>query len=118
MFRKVLREAAKRAGVTKPVTITNFRKSSASYLASQNMDQAHIEDHHGWTRGSGVASRYVAVSEVILTVSSPVHTAWTWRRNLPIQSLRPSAHCQRETPRHEEFCVWYGQALEPGADTM
>ena len=51
MFRKVPREAAKWAGVSKPVTFTNFRKSSTSHLASQGVNQAVLEDHHGWTRG-------------------------------------------------------------------
>jgi len=55
MFTKTLEGAAEDAGVDKPVTFTNFRKSSASYLASQGMNQAHIEDHHGWVRGSDVA---------------------------------------------------------------
>lgn len=43
------------------MTPTVFRKSSASYLASQNVSQAHLEDHHGWTRGSKIAARYIAV---------------------------------------------------------
>jgi len=55
MFTKILEGAAEDAGVDKPVTFTNFRKSSASYLASQGMNQGHIEDHHGWVRGSDVA---------------------------------------------------------------
>ena len=44
-----------------PPTPTQFRKSSASYLASQNVNQTFIEDHHGWVRGSDKAARYVAV---------------------------------------------------------
>lgn len=54
MFTKTLEGAAEDAGVDRPVTFTSFRKSSASYLASQGMNQAHIEDHHGWVRGSDV----------------------------------------------------------------
>ena len=61
MFTKTLEGAAEDAGVDRPVTFTSFRKSSASYLALQGMNQAHIEDHHGWVRGSDVASRYVSV---------------------------------------------------------
>lgn len=60
MIYKAFRESAKRAGVTKPVTLTNFRKSSAAFLAARNLNQAHIEDHHGWVRGSSVASRYIS----------------------------------------------------------
>lgn len=72
MVYKLFQEAAARAwdvdidehgigALPKPVTLTNFRKSSASHLASKGMNQAHIEDHHGWVRGSKVASRYVSV---------------------------------------------------------
>ncbi|ELZ26672.1 integrase family protein [Halogeometricum pallidum JCM 14848] len=116
MFRKLLIEAADRAGVTKPVTITNFRKSSASFLASQNVNQARIEDHHGWTRGSSVASRYIAI------FGGESDRALARAHGLDVEDETPDPiapnecpRCQRETPRHEEFCVWCGQALEPGA---
>ncbi|ELZ93960.1 integrase family protein [Haloferax mucosum ATCC BAA-1512] len=46
-LRDILKDAARRAGVSRPVTPTNFRKSSASYLASQGVSQAHLEQHHG-----------------------------------------------------------------------
>ncbi len=59
---KILKKHARKAGVNHcDVTFTRMRKSSASYLASDGVNQAHIEDHHGWDRGSDVASRYVAV---------------------------------------------------------
>ena len=58
---KVFDNAAERAGVSNPVTLTGFRKSSAAFLASRNLNQAHIENHHGWVRGSKVAARYISV---------------------------------------------------------
>lgn len=63
MLRKALYEAGRRAVVDLPSkpTPTRLRKSSASYLASQNVNQAFLEDHHGWVRGSDKAARYVAV---------------------------------------------------------
>lgn len=61
MIYKTFDKYAERAGVTRPVTLTNFRKSSAAFLASRNLNQAHIEDHHGWVRGSDAAARYIAV---------------------------------------------------------
>lgn len=60
-LRKSLREAAERARVTKPVTFTNYRKSSAAHLASSGVNQAHIEQHHGWSHGSSVAAHYITV---------------------------------------------------------
>jgi len=63
MLRKALYEAGDRADVQLPAkpTPTRFRKSSASYLASQNVNQAFLEDHHGWVTGSDKAARYVTV---------------------------------------------------------
>lgn len=116
MMLKVLKESADRAGVDRPVTPTNLRKSSASYLASEGMSQSHLEEHHGWVRGSDSASRYVAVfgaaadnelarihgRDVSETESDPVG---------PIQCPR----CDRDTPREKDFCVWCQQALSAEA---
>lgn len=64
--RNYIRDALKRLAdeadmrpPSKPVP-TRFRKSSASYLASQNVNQAFLEDHHGWVRGSDKAARYIS----------------------------------------------------------
>lgn len=115
MITKMFSEPAKRAGISKPVTLTNFRKSAASYLASRGMNQAHMEDHHGWVRGSKVASRYVAVFATdadrelarlhgveIPDEDEPDPTA-------PIECVR----CGERTPRDRDLCVWCGQALSP-----
>lgn len=116
MFRKALNQAANKADVTKPVTFTNFRKSSASHLASQNMNQAHIEDHHGWQRGSDVAARYVSIfgedSDRELAQAHGVEIEEDASDSVaPITCPR----CRQDTPREEEFCVWCGQALERDA---
>jgi len=50
--RSIFDDVAQRAGVTKPVTPTNFRKSNASWLADKGMNQAYIEDRQGRKRGS------------------------------------------------------------------
>ena len=111
---KILKKHARKAGITHTdVTFTRMRKSSASYLASDGVNQAHIEDHHGWDRGSDVASRYVAVFgdandravakahgvDVEEDESDPI---------APVECPR----CRRETPRDEPTCVWCGQAMD------
>lgn len=116
MITKMLKEPAERAGVTKPITLTNLRKSSASHLASRGMNQAHIEDHHGWVRGSKVASRYVSVfAEDADRELARIH-------GLDIEDDKPDPtaprecpRCGEQTPRNRDLCVWCGQALEPGA---
>lgn len=116
MKARMLADPAGRAGVSKPVTPTNFRKSTASHLASQGMNQAHIEDHHGWVRGSKVASRYVSV------FSSDADRELARVHGMDVEAEEPDPtapltcpRCGKDTPRERELCVWCGQALEPGA---
>lgn len=110
-------KAADRADVDKPVTLTNFRKSSASFMASRGMNQAHLEQRYGWVRGSKTASRYVSV----FAEESELETARVWGKEIeegdepepldPVECPR----CDKETPRDRDLCVWCGQALEAGA---
>jgi len=115
-MRDRVRRAARKAEVRKPVNFTNFRKSCASYLASEGMSQAHLEERMGWERGSDVASRYVSVfgeqSELEFAKIHGIDVSEEENEPLgPVECPR----CDKETPREEDFCVWCGQALEPGA---
>lgn len=114
---KMLKEPARKAGITHTeVTFTRMRKSSASYLASQGVPQAHLEDHHGWSRGSDVAARYIAVfAEANDRAIASAH-------GLDVEEDEPDPispltcpRCQQETPRDEDMCVWCGQALDHSA---
>lgn len=116
MFRKILETAANRAEVARPVTLSNFRKSCASYLASQNVNQTHIENHMGWKRGSDVAARYVAV----FGKESEREIAKAYGADVEEDEPDPLApvtcpRCTRETPRSEDRCMWCGQVLDPAA---
>lgn len=120
MFRKILESAAERADVTKPVTLSNFRKSCASYLASQNVNQAHIEDHMGWKRGSSVAARYVAIfgGDSEREIAKAYGAEISEDEDDPIAPI-DCPRCQRETPRDQDCCMWCGQALSPeGVEKM
>jgi len=117
MLTKMFKEPAKRAGVSKPVTLTNFRKSSASYLASRGVNQPQIEDHHGWVRGSDAAARYIAVfGEAADRELARVHGMDVADEDEP-DEIAPldCPRCGKETPRARDLCVWCGQALEPDA---
>lgn len=116
MGRKIPRQAADHAGVDKPVTFTNFRKSSASFLASRGVNQPVLEDHHGWTRGSTVAGRYISV----FAEASDRELARAHGVDVSEEEPDPIAavvcpRCEKETPRSESFCMWCRQALEHGA---
>ena len=119
MIRKALREAASRADVTRPITPTNFRKSSASHLASEGVSQAHLENHHGWTRGSDVAARYIAV----FGDASDREIAAAHGVDVSADESDPTAplecpRCERKTPRDEPRCVWCSQAVsQAGLET-
>ncbi|MFB6134431.1 MAG: tyrosine-type recombinase/integrase [Halanaeroarchaeum sp.] len=116
MFRKILETAAERAEVTRPVTLSNFRKSCASYLASQNVNQPNIEDHMGWTRGSSIAARYVAVfgteneRQIAKAYGADVEESEP-EPIAPVECVR----CKRETPKDRDRCMWCGQLLTPEA---
>lgn len=113
-FLQLFKEAGSRAGVAQPVTPTNFRKSSASHLASRGMNQAHLEDHHGWSRGSEAASRYISIFSgdagrelarahglEVAEESRPEPTA-------PVECPR----CGQQTPREESSCIHCGQFVD------
>jgi len=110
---KMIRKPGLRAGITHtPITYTRMRKSSASYLASQNVNQAHLEQHHGWKRGSTIASRYIAV----FSEANDLEIARAHGVDVHQETADPTApltcpRCRKETPRHEGLCVWCGQAL-------
>jgi integrase len=116
MVGKVFKQTADRADVSKPVTLTNFRKSSAAFLASRNLNQAHIEDHHGWVRGSKAAARYISVfgedsDRELARLHGKDVSDEEPKKIGPVECPR----CGRETPRDKDFCVWCEQAIDPGA---
>lgn len=118
MYLDIFNNAAERAEMTPPskATPTRFRKSSASYLASMNVSQTHLENRYGWVRGSRHAARYIAVfgdateREVARAHGLDVSEGEK-NRIAPFECPR----CGQKTPREKELCVWCGQALEPGA---
>lgn len=117
MARKIPREAANRAGVDKPVTFTNFRKSSASHFASQGVNQAVLEDHHGWTTGSTAAARYISVfSEASDREIARAHGLDIEAEEEPEPTASVTCdRCGEKSPPDESFCMWCHKALEPGA---
>lgn len=120
MITKMFQEPARRAEITKPVTLTNFRKSSAYFLASRGVNQAQIEDHHGWVRGSRVAGRYIAlVGEGLDSALADAHGLDVADAERPDETAPVDCpRCGGATPRERSLCVWCGQALKPGAADM
>lgn len=112
---KLLKKPARDADMTPPssTTFRRFRKSSASYLASQGVNQAHLEDHHGWRRGSDVAARYIAVfgdaNDRAIAAAHGVEVQEDEPE--PIGPI-PCPRCEEMTPRERGFCINCGQTLD------
>ncbi|WP_436347039.1 tyrosine-type recombinase/integrase [Natronorubrum sp. FCH18a] len=116
MFNNAFKDAGKRAGVTKPVTPTNFRKSNATWLARQGMPQAFIEDRQGRTRGSKATAHYVA------RFGGESDSQYAQLHGLEVEEEDDGPtgpvecpRCGRDTPRGEPVCMWCNQALDHGA---
>jgi integrase len=112
-FRDIFDDAAERAGVTKTVTPTNFRKSSATFLARQGMSQAYIEDRQGRVRGSDATAHYVA------RFGGESDTEYAKLHGIEVEEddAEPFGpigcpRCGKDTPRDEPKCVWCGQVLD------
>jgi len=117
-WRDYFEDAAERAGVTKSVTPTNFRKSNTRWLVLQGYSQARIEDRQGRKRGSDHTRRYMArfgeesqersYARLHGLEVEPEEDAGDIS---PVQCPR----CQRETPRDNEHCMWCNFALSEDA---
>jgi integrase len=60
-LRKVLKKAARKAGVTKPVNPHSFRHARLTYL-SKHLKEAELKEYAGWTGSSRMAGVYVHLS--------------------------------------------------------
>jgi len=116
MFNNAFKNAGKRAGVTKPVTPTNFRKSNAAWLARQGMPQAFIEDRQGRARGSKATAHYVA------RFGGESDSQYAQLHGLEVEEEDDGPtgpvecpRCGRDTLREEPVCMWCSQALDHGA---
>ncbi|MDB2247414.1 tyrosine-type recombinase/integrase [Halorubrum ezzemoulense] len=116
-FLERFKRAGEKAGIDKPVTPTNFRKSNTYWLAKQGANESLINDRQGRTKTSDHARRYLAEfgpenenKQYAELQGLEVETEKTKDRT-PLTCPR----CDKETPRDEPFCVWCHQAMEPDA---
>jgi len=58
---KIVRTAARNAGIKKPVNPHQFRHSRATYL-SQFLTEAQMKEYFGWCQDSSMAARYIHLS--------------------------------------------------------
>jgi len=115
-FKNCFEDSAERAGVTKPVTPTNFRKSNATYLARRGMGQAQIEDRQGRKRGSDATAHYIA------RFGGEADDEYARLHGMDVEEEEAEPigplecpRCDKKTPRDRETCVWCNQPLDYGA---
>ncbi|WP_248908190.1 tyrosine-type recombinase/integrase [Halocatena marina] len=116
-YLKMFKEPAKRAGITKPVTPTAFRKSNACWLARQGASQTLIEDRQGRARGSDHTARYISRfgRESANRQYRKLHGIEVEETEEEDIAPHDCPRCEKPTPKHEPLCVWCGQALDPEA---
>ncbi|MFH0752442.1 MAG: site-specific integrase [archaeon] len=56
---RMLKRLGKKAGIAKNIRPHNFRKSRATYLASQGWSESMLNQFFGWREGSGTSAVYV-----------------------------------------------------------
>ncbi|MFC7047440.1 tyrosine-type recombinase/integrase [Halobacteriaceae archaeon GCM10025711] len=112
-FLNYFKMAAERAGVSKTVTPTNFRKSNTRWLVLHGFSQARIEDRQGRKRGSEHTARYMARfgDESNEKAYARLHGVDVGEEETEDVGPVTCPRCHRETPRHEDFCVWCHHAL-------
>lgn len=114
MLGKPVERAVENGDLQKPskMGFTRMRKSSASYLARNNVSQNHLERHHGWVKNSSEARRYIAVfaDDTAREIARAHGVDVSEDEMSPIGPIE-CPRCQRETPRDKVQCMWCGQAL-------
>ena len=114
-IRKVFREAARRAGITKPVNPHNFRHSRATALAKDpKIPTSIFEKLLGWAPGSPMAKTYVHLSgreveEALLRahgIDAPPET------EIPVRIPKVCARCRTSNEADARFCVQCGGPLD------
>ena len=110
---KVLRVAAKKAGIEKRVNPHAFRHARATYYANRLTEQ-QLKVYFGWTGGSNMASTYVHLSgrdidNAILMANGlkPIE-----ENDKPVLTERTCSRCQSSNAISAVYCSRCGAALE------
>jgi len=114
LVRKILRKAAKRAGVRKAINPHNFRHSRATHLAS-HLTEAQMKEYFGWCQSSDMAATYVHLS------GRDIDSALLKLQGIEVPddddetrefTKRPCPRCGTSNGPAGRFCSTCGQVLD------
>ncbi|MGI0053044.1 MAG: tyrosine-type recombinase/integrase, partial [Thermoplasmata archaeon] len=111
---KILRKAAERAGIRKPVNPHNFRHSRATAVAQNpQVSTSILEQFFGWQPGSPMAKTYVHLSgKEVEEALARAHGIEVGRTETPKASLpRVCARCSTSNDPDGKFCLQCGGPL-------
>ncbi|MBV0900182.1 tyrosine-type recombinase/integrase [Haloarcula salina] len=116
-FLEYFKRAADRAGVDKPVTPTNFRKSNTRFLIRLGMDLPKIEERQGREQGSEHTARYLARfgDDSLERSYAALHGVDVETDDHDEVAPITCPRCDRDTPRDRDRCMWCGFALSQEA---
>ena len=114
-FRKMLRDVAVRANITKRVNPHAFRHARASNLAS-DLTEAQLKELFGWTQDSKMASIYVHLSgrniDNALLRLSGIKTEEEVEQEEHILRVKTCLRCQENNAPTSRFCTRCGSPLD------
>lgn len=105
VVRKVLQEAAKRAGIPKAVNPHALRHARSTFLA-KHLTEAQMKQYLGWTQGSKMAAVYVHLSgrDTDAAIDRIYGKAPEEKPEESILKPRPCPRCKFVAPAGAQFC--------------
>lgn len=111
-FRKVLVEAAQKAGIDKRVHLHLTRHSRATHLA-EHMTEQQMKNYLGWTQGSTMAAVYVHLSGKDMD-NAVLKMYGMQKEEEMVDRMKPDQcpRCKELNPMNAKFCFKCGMPLD------
>ncbi len=112
---KLLRNAARKAGVKKPINPHHFRHSRATYMA-QFLTEAQMKEYFGWVQDSDMAARYVHLSgKQVDDAILKMYGLKKEERKEDILKREPCPRCKNLNDVNHNYCEKCWLPLTPNA---
>lgn len=112
LARKILKQAARRAGITKRVWLHGMRHSRASYLADK-VPEPVLKELFGWEQSSKMVSVYVHMSgkqtDAAILKANGIQID---NGNITILAPRTCQRCQEKNSATAQYCLRCGSPMD------